>query len=112
VFDTGGVFYYGWVIPAAVFLVIFGLAYLKFWIDLPADTRWLFLAAGVLYVGGAFVLEMIEGLHNGLYSTSDVVSAILGGGQEVVEMLGSLVFISALMSYIGKYLKGLHLYIK
>jgi hypothetical protein len=112
VFHTGGIFYYAWVIPAAVFLVVFGLAYLKFWIDLPADTRWLFLGSGALYVGGAFALEMLEGLHNSLYSESDVVSAILGGGQDVVEMLGVLVFIYALMGYIGKYLKDLHLYIK
>jgi hypothetical protein len=111
-YHTGGLLYYAWVIPAAVFLVVFGLAYLKFWIDLPADTKWLFLSAGALYVGGAFVLEMVEGLHNYLFSKSDVVSAIVGGGQDVIEMLGVLVFIYALMSYISRHLKDVHLYIK
>jgi hypothetical protein len=110
--DTGGILYYAWVIPAAVFLVVFGLGYLKFWIDLPAHTRWLFLAAGALYVGGAFALEMLEGLHNSLYSTSDVLSAVLGSVQDVFEMVGVLVFIYALMRYIARHLRDLHLHIK
>ena len=112
VFDTGGLLYYAWVIPAAAFLVIFGLAYLGFFAALPTDTKWLFLGAGALYVGGALALEMAEGLHNDLYSKSDAMSAVLGGGQDVVEMLGVLVFTYALMSYIGRHLKDLHLYIK
>jgi hypothetical protein len=111
-FDTGGLLYYAWVIPAAAFLVVFGLAYLRFFADLPSRTRWIFLSAGFLYVGGAFALEMLEGLHNDLYSKSDVVSAILGGGQDVVEMLGVLVFVYALMSYIGRHLEDLHVCIK
>jgi hypothetical protein len=112
VLHTGGIFYYAWVIPAAVFLIVFGLAYLKFWIDLPADTRWLFFAAGFMYLTGAFGLEMVEGLHNSLYSTTDVLSAILGSAQDVIEMLGVLVFIYALMRYITSHLRDLHLHIK
>jgi hypothetical protein len=111
-FETGGLLYYAWVIPAAAFLAVLGLLYLGFFASLPTDTKWLFLAAGLLYVGGAFALEMLEGLHNDLYSKSDVMSAVLGGGQDVVEMLGVLVFVYALMSYIGRHLKDLHFRIK
>lgn len=112
IFNTGGLFYYAWVIPAAVFLIAFVLLYLRFFASLPTDTKWLFLAAGSLYVGGALVLEMAEGLNNDLYSKSDTMSAVLGGGQDVVEMLGVLLFVYALMSYIGRHLRDLHLYIK
>ena len=38
-FDTGGVLYFGWVIPAAVFVTLFGLSYLRFLGQLPRSLR-------------------------------------------------------------------------
>ncbi len=108
---VGGVLYYAWVIPAAVFLLVFALVMYKFFFDLPFRTRWLFLIAGIIYVGGALVLETVEGYHNYHYSTSDATSAILGSGQELLEMLGILVFIYALLSYISIHLRRVVIYI-
>jgi len=51
-FDLGGFFYYGWIIPAGVAVLVVGLAYLKFLFHLPSKTRWLFLVAGGISLGG------------------------------------------------------------
>jgi len=46
-------FYYGWVIFGIVAVMIVGVLYLQFLMDLPKETRLWFLFAGFLYVGGA-----------------------------------------------------------
>ncbi len=50
---ASGPFHYVWVIPAAILVSIFVLAYLKFLAHLPLKERWLFVIAGAIYVGGA-----------------------------------------------------------
>ncbi len=67
-FDLGGFFYYSWIIPAGIAVLIFGLAYLKFLFHLPSKTRWLFLVAGGIFVGGAIGMESVSGLLDHLYS--------------------------------------------
>ena len=52
-FDFDGVLYFGWVIPASVLVSIFVLSYLKFLAHLPAITRFRFVRAGAIFVGGA-----------------------------------------------------------
>ena len=44
--NTDGFLYFAWVIPAALFLVVFAVLYFSFLMDLPAKTRRLFLVAG------------------------------------------------------------------
>lgn len=56
---TSGFLSFGWVIPGMILVAIFGLSYLRFFFDLPGRTRWLFLLAGGLYVGGALGFEML-----------------------------------------------------
>lgn len=50
---AGGFLYFTWVIPGAIFVIIFVLAYLKFLLSLPTKTRNLFVTAGTIFVGGA-----------------------------------------------------------
>lgn len=106
--ETEGIFYYAWVIPAAIFLILFLLAMRNFILNLPAKTRWLFLAAGAIFVGGALALELVEGYYADFYSTTDLTSAILASGEDLLEMLGTLVFIYALLSYVSSYLEDVH----
>src|ERR1051326_3826486 len=64
---ASGPFYYAWVIPAALLVSIFVVAYLKFLAHLPSRTRWLFVIAGATYVSGALGVEMIEGAYESHY---------------------------------------------
>ena len=109
-FNAGGFFYYTWVVPGAAFVFVFVLAYLKFLAHLPTKTRYLFLVAGALYVGGALGMELLGGRHADLYGIYNMSYVMLVTGEEVLEMLGVIVFIYALLSYLSSYLKDLHIH--
>lgn len=106
VFPTRGAFYYTWVIPAAFFVLLFALAYLKFLFHLPDRTRSLFIAAGALYVGGALGMEMVTGSF--IDSHADILAAeetftfaVLNAIEEFLEMTGIVVFVNGLLSYLN-----------
>lgn len=111
-FSASGFFYYAWVIPGAIFVLIILLVYLRFLADLPRQTRRLFLIAGALFVIGAIGMEMLtanlESLYGGYQNepTSIKIIAIIQTTiEELLEMLGIVVFIYALLSYIGSSAK-------
>jgi hypothetical protein len=98
-FAPGGIFYYPWVIVYAPLVVIFALAYFSFWRALPTKTRTLFLAAGVIFVGGALGVEVFNAYHDEAPGRELVV--VVGTHlEESLEMGGVIVFIYALATYI------------
>jgi hypothetical protein len=103
-FGAAGVFHYGWVIPALVFVAGFGIAYLRFvFLHLDTRTRMRFIAAGLIYVGAALGLELIEGpvdVHFGLQSVPARAAVAV---EETLEMLGIVVFMFAILTYIGEH---------
>jgi predicted permease len=103
--DTGGVLYFAWVLPAALGLLLFGALYLRFWLRLPARTRWLLALAGVVYVGGALGVEVVGAA---LYeidrkSTAYLIAAAV---EELCEMLGLAILVYTLLCHIRDYLPG------
>jgi hypothetical protein len=104
--NATGFLYFTWVVPFAFLVVIFLLSYIKFLFHLPIATKKLFVAACVLYIGGAIGMEMLGGnraYHEGMQTISYLIFATI---EESCEMLGIVVFIHALMSYIKTYLGG------
>jgi hypothetical protein len=108
-----GFIYHFWVVPGAAFVLIFALAYVRFLFRLPKRTRRLFLVAGTLFVLGALGLET---LHAGWVSAfggaenlgnagemPKIIAAVLVSIEEFLEMSGIVVFIYALLAYIGTY---------
>jgi len=108
-FNTSGFLYYAWVIPGAILVFICFLAFLRFLTALPAKTRRLFLLAGSIYVGGAIGIELVGGYHADLYAQQNMMYAIITTIEELFEMLGIVVFIYALLSYMSSYMKGVSL---
>lgn len=89
---------FGWVIPGAVIVLALGLLYLRWVWQLPRRTRWLVIAAGTLYVGGALVLEAVGGMiADDSYMTPGylVVSTL----EEAFEMAGISLMIYALLDH-------------
>jgi len=109
--SASGFFYFTWVVPAAAFVLIFVLVYRRFLADLPVKTRRLFLLAGTLYVGGALGVELVGGRHMDLYGGQNVMFAFITTVEELLEMLGVVVFIFALLSYISAYLKDVRVHV-
>ncbi len=92
-----GLFYYAWVIPAFGLIAVLGLAYLKFLIDLPKPTRFYFLLAATMFLGGAVGLELLEGV----YGTGNLMYNLFVTCEEALEMGGVIVLIWALLGFIG-----------
>lgn len=91
-----------WVIPGIILVGIFVKKYWSFWQNLPFRFRRLFLIAAVLYIGGALGMEMIGSLYSKQYGQQNVFYAWMTSLEETMEMLGTVTFIYALLSYIGQ----------
>lgn len=96
-----GIFYHAWVIPASAFVIIFVLWYLKFLMHLPVNTRWLFVISGTLYCMGVIGLEAIGGSFIASSGQENFGYAMIANVEEVLEMVGMVVFLYALMGYMG-----------
>ncbi len=97
--DTGGLLYFAWVVPGAAAVATVGVIYLRFVLAQVPRLKWAMIAAGMLYVGGALVLEMVGGLLFEVYgpgAQTDLVSML----EETAEMGGVIVFIIALVDHL------------
>jgi hypothetical protein len=96
---TSGVFYFGWVIIGIVFVLAVGLYSLKFVFALEPKTRFLFILAGFIYVGGSLGMEMLDGAYASRYGM-DFLYFVLTDLEELMEMVGLLIFIHALLRFL------------
>lgn len=101
-FDTTGYLEFGWLILGIPLVILFGLAYFRFWLRLPEPTRRLFALAGALYVGGAVVIESISANQYALSGGSSFRYLAIATAEELCEMLGVIVLIYALLDYLAR----------
>ncbi len=94
-----GLLNYPWIALYAPLVLVFAFAYFGFWIALPAKTRFLFLAAAALFVGGGIGVEAFNALYDDLYGHEDLVAEAMTHLEELFEMMGVVVFVYALLSY-------------
>lgn len=104
--NATGVLYFTWVVPMGFLVAIFLLSYSKFLFHLPVPTRKLFVAGCALYIGGAIGTELIGGYLASTTGMNSLPYFLLTNVEELLEMLGIVVFIHALISYIKTYLGG------
>lgn len=107
--NTSGLLYFAWVIPYGMALAVFWVLYSRFLINLPRRTMILFVLSGLTYVLGAIGLEMIGGLRADLHGSDDLVYLLIVTCEEFLEMLGIVIFIYALLSYMAEHLKELRI---
>jgi len=101
-----GFLYFAWIVPFAFLVGIFLFSYSKFLFHLPVSTKKMFVAACALYIGGAMGMELPGGYLASTTGMQTVPYLIVITLEESLEMLGIVVFIHALMSYIKIYLGG------
>ncbi|WP_335216111.1 hypothetical protein [Nostoc sp.] len=106
-FNTSGFLYYAWVIAGAIFVILFLLVFGRFVTTLPSKTRRLFFIAGTIYVAGAIATELVGGYYEYYYTPSNMIYTFITTIEEVLEMLGIIVFIYALLSYISCNIKAI-----
>ena len=102
-FEPAGVLSYPWIIVYAPLVAVFALAYLRFWLNLPSRIQLLFFAAGAIFVGGAIGAEMFNAWYDHTFGAG-VIAGAMTHLEELMEMLGVVVFVYALMSYVGSHL--------
>lgn len=107
--NTGGILHYAWVLPYGFIVLVFAMVYFKFVLDLPARTRLLFVIAGVLFVGGAIGAEMITAYYADTGRRESLTYYLVAHVEEVLEMLGVVVFIYALLLYISVHARSLNI---
>jgi len=94
-----GLLHYSWVIPYGIAGIILLLFIRKLIWTLPPIIRLQFIIAGFCYVMGAMGMEMFEGLlseHKG----GELPMQLLIFVEELLEMLGVILFISAILRFI------------
>jgi len=111
VFDLHGFLFLSWVIPAALLVSILFAAYSKFLFRLPDATRWLFVIAGFVYLGGALGIDMINAnnleANHFIATNPEIVGAtrfnyaLLTALEEFLEMSGIVIFIYALVTQLN-----------
>jgi hypothetical protein len=94
-----GFLYFGWQIVAVPLLILFALFYRRFLFHLPPRTRNLFILAAVIYVGGALVVEGISANQWYLDGGPTFEYLAIATVEEFSEMLGAVILIYALLSY-------------
>lgn len=99
--DLGGVLYFSWVVPAAVVVALFALAYLRFLAHLPRETRNRFVLSGAVYVTGALVLELPLGYWTEQAGSDNLVYGLIDFVEESMEMLGVNLFLLSLVDHLG-----------
>jgi len=97
IWHTHGLFYFAWVIPGAAFVALVGLAYVPFLAHLAAKTRWRFMVAGAIYVGGALGVEALGGWRAETHGMNNMTHSVVATVEEVMEMTGVAIFLVALM---------------
>lgn len=96
---TGGVLYFDWVIPAAVVVVALVIAFLPFIRALHPTTRTRLVIAGVVFVGGALVMELPLGWWVETRGTDDFGYALIDWVEETMEMIGTVLAFVALLAH-------------
>lgn len=96
-----GIFYFAWVVPGIAVVFVLTLSFLRFLLRLPAKTRFSFLVAATLFLGGTLGLELVGGRYAELHGLENLTYSMIATVEESLEMAGVIVFIYALLKYIA-----------
>jgi hypothetical protein len=92
--------HFAWVIPGIIFVLFFGLAYLKFFLNLEMRWKKLFLFSALLYVGGALGVELISNFFQASHGQDNLGYAMLTNFEEILELSGTTLLIYSLLAYL------------
>jgi hypothetical protein len=100
----GGLFYFAWVIPGIAVVILFLLAYLRFFLHLENKYKILFFISIAAYVGGIIGGEMLSGRFAGTIGLKNFEYAMFASLEESLEWIGCSLIIYSLLLYIQQYL--------
>jgi len=98
-----GVLYFAWVVPGMAIVLGLAVFFLKFLRSLDSVTMKYFVIGGIVYVGGAIGMEMVDGFVAARLGVDTLVYNLLIVVEEAGEMSGVLIFIAGLLRYLKNY---------
>lgn len=110
--NVEGWFYYAWVIPGFVCVLLFALSYLSFLRHLPKPFQRLFLLAGTLYCAGVLGVELLGGHYTVLYGRNNFTYSLIATVEEALELSGSTLLIFTLLRYLHAYVPAIRLQVR
>ena len=90
-----------WVILFSILVAIFIFTYRRFLQHLPQATKKMFIISGCIYIFGSAGMEVVGSFTQEFYSKASMIHAMATTIEEFLEMIGIVVFIKTLLSYIG-----------
>lgn len=93
-----------WVLIYTAVLAPISLVYLRFMIHLPQKTKYLFVFSFIIFMLGAAGIEALELRHVEIYGQDKYYYLCFVTVEETLEMMGLLIFIYALASYLANEL--------
>jgi len=97
-----GIFYWAWVIPAMVLVVVVSACYARFVFRyLPPYLRRATLLGAAVFVGGAVGVEMPEAAFVEINGMDNYTYAMFVAVEETMEMVGILIFLAGVLRYMG-----------
>lgn len=98
-----------WVIPGTIFVFWFVKRYWRFSRHLPRQSQQHFVAAASIYVGGALIMEMLGSYLAEAQGQQYLPYALIATVEEVMEMLGIIIFVYGLLYYLSQWSDELYL---
>ena len=94
-----GYLYWLWVIPYGFAVLVLAAVYLRFLVRLSRTTRYYFILAALLFLGGAIGVDMLQGreAYLNIGGEKTILYCVLYSLEEFLEMIGVAVFIYALL---------------
>lgn len=97
VVQTEGFLNWPWFIPYLAGFAVLVVLYLPFYRRLPRVTRRAFFVAAAVFITGAAGLDILGGREAHLYDTTTMTYSALYTAEEVMEMVGLVLFLKALL---------------
>ena len=106
--NTSGAFLFAWIIPYGVLVLLLGVTYARFVLDMPSRPRRLLILAFSMYIAGAIGVEMIGALYyEANRGDMDFTYGLITLVEEFLEMGGLATFVYCLMVYIDSVENGI-----
>ena len=105
--ENGSLLYFSWIIPAAGLVLFLALVFIPFFLRLNRQTAAIFMFAAAVYLGGAIGIEMIGGQYASMHdeqvpqSIAHLIYGAIASTEEIMEMLGAILFIHAAQQHIA-----------
>ena len=90
-----------WVIVLGILVAIFVFSYRRFIFHLPSSTKKMFIVSGFIYVFGSMGMEIVGSFTQEFYGKASMVHATATTVEEFLEMMGIIIFINTLLSYLS-----------